>query len=80
MIWIPTYLAVSSFSSRAYAVDRFDEFQPFLAEQHKDRPLQEFASFDTAADTFFSQLQSQKLDMQALQQVGGDENDLRWKI
>ena len=50
-------------------VRRFDEFHPFLPLQHAGKPLLEFATFDRAVDAFFSQLESQKLDLQAIQQV-----------
>ena len=37
--------------------------------QHAGKPFIEFPSFDRTVDTFFSQLESQKLDMQAIQQA-----------
>jgi hypothetical protein len=51
---------------------RFDEFHPFLPAQHAQKQYQEFPDFNTAVDTFFSQLESQKLDVQAAQQVCSD--------
>lgn len=45
-------------------------------EQHAGLPIREFPSFDMAVDEFFSTLESQKIDMKALQQVGM----LRYKI
>ena len=48
---------------------RFDEFHPFLPLQHAGKPMLEFPTFDRAVDAFFSQLESQKLDLQAIQQA-----------
>lgn len=44
------------------------EFHPMLFQQHTDLPHQEFDSFNTAVDEFFSSLESQKLELRALQQ------------
>ncbi|CAB4004618.1 nuclear export mediator factor NEMF isoform X1 [Paramuricea clavata] len=46
----------------------YQEFHPFLFEQHKDCPYLEFDSFNKAVDEFFSKIESQKLDTKALQQ------------
>ncbi|KAM7376005.1 hypothetical protein PAMP_005758 [Pampus punctatissimus] len=46
----------------------YDEFHPFLFAQHAKSPYLEFDSFDKAVDEFFSKLESQKIDMKALQQ------------
>ena len=43
------------------------EFHPILFHQHQNSPVETFDSFHTAIDTFFSNLESQKLDMKALQ-------------
>ena len=45
------------------------EFHPFLFKQHEAQPYQEFIEFNQAVDQFFSQMESQKLDMKAVQQV-----------
>ncbi|GLH01515.1 Nuclear export mediator factor NEMF homolog [Gryllus bimaculatus] len=44
------------------------EFHPMVFQQHTNSPLREFESFDAAVDEFFSTLESQKIDMKALQQ------------
>ncbi|XP_021920344.1 nuclear export mediator factor NEMF homolog isoform X2 [Zootermopsis nevadensis] len=44
------------------------EFHPVVFEQHAGLPVREFPSFDMAVDEFFSTLESQKIDMKALQQ------------
>lgn len=44
------------------------EFHPMVFEQHAGVPIREFPSFDMAVDEFFSTLESQKIDMKALQQ------------
>lgn len=46
----------------------YDEFHPFLFAQHAKSPYLEFDSFDKAVDEFFSKMESQKIDMKALQQ------------
>ncbi|XP_028398631.1 nuclear export mediator factor Nemf-like [Dendronephthya gigantea] len=46
----------------------YQEFHPFLFEQHKDCPYLEFDFFNKAVDEFFSKIESQKLDTKALQQ------------
>lgn len=38
-------------------------------EQHAELAVREFPSFDMAVDEFFSTLESQKIDMKAIQQV-----------
>jgi len=38
-------------------------------EQHAELAIREFPSFDMAVDEFFSSLESQKIDMKAIQQV-----------
>ncbi|XP_034015884.1 nuclear export mediator factor NEMF-like [Thalassophryne amazonica] len=45
----------------------YDEFHPFLFAQHAKSPYVEFDSFDKAVDEFFSKMESQKIDMKALQ-------------
>lgn len=44
------------------------EFHPFLFEQHKNMPHKEFTTFNEAVDEFFSSMESQKLELKALQQ------------
>ncbi|XP_037550970.1 nuclear export mediator factor NEMF [Nematolebias whitei] len=46
----------------------YDEFHPFLFAQHAKSPYLEFDRFDKAVDEFFSKMESQKIDMKALQQ------------
>ncbi|XP_023133201.1 ribosome quality control complex subunit NEMF [Amphiprion ocellaris] len=46
----------------------YDEFHPFLFAQHTKSPYLEFDTFDKAVDEFFSKMESQKIDMKALQQ------------
>ncbi|XP_029349469.1 ribosome quality control complex subunit NEMF [Echeneis naucrates] len=46
----------------------YDEFHPFLFTQHSKSPYLEFDTFDKAVDEFFSKMESQKIDMKALQQ------------
>ena len=40
---------------------RYQEFSPYLFEQYKERPWREFATFDEAADEFFSRLESERM-------------------
>ncbi|CAG8694233.1 12579_t:CDS:10, partial [Cetraspora pellucida] len=42
-------------------VTTYDEFHPFLFEQHKSKPYKEFDSFDLAVDEYHSSMESQKL-------------------
>lgn len=44
------------------------EFQPFLYNQYLKEPVREFPSFIQAVDEFFSNLESQKIDLKAFQQ------------
>ncbi|TNN61015.1 Nuclear export mediator factor Nemf [Liparis tanakae] len=46
----------------------YDEFHPFLFAQHKKSPYLEFDTFDKAVDEFYSKVESQRIDMKALQQ------------
>uniref|UniRef100_A0A1A8BUI8 Ribosome quality control complex subunit NEMF n=1 Tax=Nothobranchius kadleci TaxID=1051664 RepID=A0A1A8BUI8_NOTKA len=46
----------------------YDEFHPFLFSQHAKNPYMEFENFNKAVDEFFSKMESQKIDMKALQQ------------
>ncbi|KAM4724268.1 ribosome quality control complex subunit NEMF isoform 2-T2 [Anableps anableps] len=46
----------------------YDEFHPFLFAQHTNCPYLEFDTFNKAVDEFFSKMESQKIDMKALQQ------------
>ena len=46
------------------------EFHPFLYKQHEhaDKAVKEFDTFNAAVDEFFSQMESQKIDMKVAQQ------------
>lgn len=44
------------------------EFQPYLYNQYKNEPVKEFPSFLQAVDEFYSSLESQKIDLKAIQQ------------
>ncbi|XP_072545946.1 ribosome quality control complex subunit NEMF isoform X2 [Salminus brasiliensis] len=46
----------------------YEEFHPFLFSQHSKNPYVEFESFNKAVDEFFSKMESQKIDIKALQQ------------
>ncbi|XP_031703122.1 ribosome quality control complex subunit NEMF [Anarrhichthys ocellatus] len=46
----------------------YDEFHPFLFAQHAKSPYLEFDTFDKAVDEFYSKMESQRIDMKALQQ------------
>ncbi|XP_030636380.1 ribosome quality control complex subunit NEMF [Chanos chanos] len=46
----------------------YEEFHPFLFAQYAKSPYVEFDSFVKAVDEFFSKMESQKIDMKALQQ------------
>ncbi|ORX93174.1 DUF814-domain-containing protein [Basidiobolus meristosporus CBS 931.73] len=50
------------------ALETYEEFHPFLFEQHSKTSHREFPSFDKAVDEFFSALESQKIDLKARQQ------------
>lgn len=41
-----------------------------LYKQHESLPFVELAGFNQAVDEFFSKMESQKLDLRAVQQVG----------
>ncbi|KAG9299425.1 hypothetical protein G9A89_009377 [Geosiphon pyriformis] len=41
----------------------YDEFHPYLFEQHKHKAYKEFDSFDMAVDEYFSSMESQKLEI-----------------
>ncbi|KAG2182712.1 hypothetical protein INT44_005692 [Umbelopsis vinacea] len=49
-------------------LELYDEFHPHLYEQHKSRPFKEYDTFDAAVDQFFSEIESQKIDMKARSQ------------
>nr|CAH0102372.1 unnamed protein product [Daphnia galeata] len=44
------------------------EFHPMLYKQHESHPFIELPSFNQAVDEFFSKMESQKLDLKAVQQ------------
>lgn len=44
------------------------EFQPFLYHQYAKEPIREFPTFIQAVDEFYSNLESQKIDLKAFQQ------------
>ncbi len=46
----------------------YAEFHPYLFEQHRDRPKVELESFDAAVDEFYSKVESQKIELKAVQQ------------
>ncbi|XP_067895012.1 ribosome quality control complex subunit NEMF-like isoform X2 [Heterodontus francisci] len=46
----------------------YEEFHPFLFAQHANCSCIVFDSFDKAVDEFYSKLESQKIDLKALQQ------------
>uniref|UniRef100_A0A667YU18 Ribosome quality control complex subunit NEMF n=1 Tax=Myripristis murdjan TaxID=586833 RepID=A0A667YU18_9TELE len=46
----------------------YEEFHPFLFAQHVKSAYVEFDSFDKAVDEFYSKMESQRIDMKALQQ------------
>ena len=65
----------------------YDEFHPFLLEQHSGLPVKEFDSFDRAADTFFSEIEAQKQELRlrereraALQKLTNVEQDHAHRI
>lgn len=45
------------------------EFHPMIFEQNNNAPYLEYDSFDKAVDEFFSNMESQKIDMKGVQQV-----------
>uniref|UniRef100_A0A8C7H9R4 Ribosome quality control complex subunit NEMF n=1 Tax=Oncorhynchus kisutch TaxID=8019 RepID=A0A8C7H9R4_ONCKI len=46
----------------------YEEFHPFLFAQHANSHYVEFDTFDKAVDEFYSKMESQKIDVKALQQ------------
>ncbi|KAI8326063.1 DUF814-domain-containing protein, partial [Martensiomyces pterosporus] len=48
--------------------DVFDEFDPWLFEQHREKPHKAYDSFADAADVFFSNIEAQRLKIKAQQQ------------
>lgn len=44
------------------------EFHPILFQQHSNLPYKEFESFNVTVDEFFSSLESQKIELKAVQQ------------
>ncbi|XP_039283383.1 nuclear export mediator factor NEMF homolog isoform X3 [Nilaparvata lugens] len=44
------------------------EFHPNIFEQFKNSPIREFDSFNMSVDEFFSTMESQKIDLKAIQQ------------
>ncbi|CAH8454001.1 unnamed protein product [Heterobilharzia americana] len=52
--------------SSSEGLQSYEEFQPFLFEQYKDKPYITFNSFNKAVDTFFSKLESQRTSEQIL--------------
>ncbi|GBB97847.1 hypothetical protein RclHR1_03090005 [Rhizophagus clarus] len=43
--------------------ETYDEFNPYLFEQHKSKSYKEFDSFDLAVDEYYSSIESQKLTL-----------------
>ncbi|XP_023241900.1 nuclear export mediator factor NEMF-like [Centruroides sculpturatus] len=58
---------VSSNQNEKSEVLTFIEFHPMLYLQHKKSPYSEFPTFNKATDHFFSNLESQKIDIKTLQ-------------
>ncbi|XP_067128468.1 ribosome quality control complex subunit NEMF [Centruroides vittatus] len=58
---------VSSNQNEKSEVLTFVEFHPMLYLQHKNSPYSEFPTFNKATDHFFSNLESQKIDVKTLQ-------------
>uniref|UniRef100_A0A3P8YJI1 Ribosome quality control complex subunit NEMF n=1 Tax=Esox lucius TaxID=8010 RepID=A0A3P8YJI1_ESOLU len=48
--------------------NRYEEFHPFLFAQHAKSHYVEFDTFDKAVDEFYSKMESQRIDVKALQQ------------
>ncbi|KAK6304137.1 hypothetical protein J4Q44_G00247230, partial [Coregonus suidteri] len=46
----------------------YEEFHPFLFAQHANSHYVEFDTFDKAVDEFYSKMESQRIDVKALQQ------------
>ncbi|KAI9139262.1 fibronectin-binding protein A N-terminus-domain-containing protein [Paraphysoderma sedebokerense] len=46
----------------------YDDVHPFLFQQFSEAKYKEFETFDKAADEFFSEIESQKLDLKSRQQ------------
>lgn len=44
------------------------EFHPLMLKQLEEKPTKEFEKFDSAIDEFFSKIESQKIDLKAVQQ------------
>uniref|UniRef100_A0A8C9W4J7 Ribosome quality control complex subunit NEMF n=1 Tax=Scleropages formosus TaxID=113540 RepID=A0A8C9W4J7_SCLFO len=59
---------VSVMNPSLSVLHRYEEFHPFLFAQHSKSAHVEFASFDRAVDEFYSKMESQKMDVKALQQ------------
>ncbi|CAO3636146.1 unnamed protein product [Cunninghamella echinulata] len=49
-------------------IDIYDEFHPYLYNQHKSKKYLEYSTFDGAVDEFYSAIESQKLEMKARNQ------------
>ncbi|KAF7728253.1 hypothetical protein EC973_006534 [Apophysomyces ossiformis] len=49
-------------------LDIYDEFHPFLYQQHASRKYIEYETFDAAVDQFFSAIEAQKLELKARNQ------------
>jgi len=46
----------------------FQEFHPYLFKQYENQRIQEFSTFNAACDTFFSQLEAQKIELKTIHQ------------
>ncbi|KJE93248.1 serologically defined colon cancer antigen 1 [Capsaspora owczarzaki ATCC 30864] len=68
--------ALASASGDASDIFVFDEYHPFLFEQHKARPVVHFPTFDRAVDEFYSRIEGQRLDMKHI----GDERNVLKKL
>ncbi|CAO3640297.1 unnamed protein product [Cunninghamella blakesleeana] len=49
-------------------IDIYDEFNPYLYNQHKSKKYLEFNTFDGAVDEFYSAIEAQKLELKARNQ------------
>uniref|UniRef100_A0A673ZEG1 Ribosome quality control complex subunit NEMF n=1 Tax=Salmo trutta TaxID=8032 RepID=A0A673ZEG1_SALTR len=62
--WLVRYVQVSNI----VFFYRYEEFHPFLFAQHANSHYVEFDTFDKAVDEYYSKMESQRIDVKALQQ------------
>jgi hypothetical protein len=67
----PGYILHEKQSAKANAENHvlYDEFHPFLLNQHRNREHQRFDSFNAAVDEFYSKIESQKAVVKTRQQA-----------